>query len=70
MREVAMKSDVNRLCDIKSLRQLRIVRHANENAINTAQRRICENVMVLLSFERFFSLEKLFKSVTMFKWWR
>ena len=70
MRDVTMKSEAKRLCDIKSLNELRSVRRANESAINAAKERVCANAMGLLSFERFFSLEKLFKSVTIFKWWR
>lgn len=59
-----MKSDVGRLCDIKSLRELRKARRANETAMHTAKKRICTNVLGFLSFERYFSIEKLFK----FKW--
>lgn len=65
-----MKSDVKRLWDIKSLRELRSVRRANESTINAAKERICEKVKELLSFEGFFSLEKLFGIAAKFKWWR
>lgn len=57
---------MGRLCDIKSLRELRSLQRENEAAKTAAQKRICANVLKLLSIERYFSIEKLFK----FKWWK
>lgn len=65
-----MKSDVKRLCDIKSLRELRSVRRGNESTINAAKERICANVIKLLSFEGFFSWGKLYDIAAKLKWWR
>lgn len=52
---------MKRLCDIKSLRQLHSVQLENEAAKMAAKKRVYAKVLKILSIERYFSIEKLFK---------
>lgn len=56
-----MKSEMKRLCDIKSLRELRRVQRENEAAKMAAKKSVYAKVLKILSIERCFSIEKLFK---------
>ncbi len=56
-----MKNEVKRLCDIKSLRQLRCAQRENEAAKMAAKKRVYAKVLKILSIERYFSIEKFFK---------
>ena len=63
MRRVVMKSDVGRLCDIKSLRELRSLQRENEAAKTAAAGRVKSRSLKVLSLETFFSIENLVKMV-------
>ena len=58
-----MKSDVGRLCDIKSLRELRSLQRENEAAKTAAAGRVKSRSLKVLSLETFFSIENLVKMV-------
>ena len=60
---MVMKSDVGRLCDIKSLRELRCVQRENEAAKTAAAGRVKSSSLKVLSLETFFSIENLVKMV-------
>ena len=54
---------MERLCDIKSLRELRKVRRENESTMYVIKKRIHGNVLNLFPVERYFSIEKLFEFI-------
>lgn len=58
-----MKDECKRLCDIRSLRQLRSVQRENEAAKKAAKSRMRGELFKILSFERIFSIENLIKTV-------
>ena len=58
-----MKSDMGRLCDIKSLRELRSLQRENEAAKTAAAGRVKSVSLKVLSLETFFSIENLVKMV-------